>query len=211
MATIADFIPWVEVSAEGAPRPLVEQAIRRSIDRLLRYSGLWQVQHAAVQLVDAQASYTLTPPTGGLLLRVSALHYRGVPQSPAHAGWGVQYTGGGAATYAYWCPSTTQNTVALAPTPSGTFTSDDTITLLGVYTATLTAATFPDFLNTDYQQGVVDGALAMLLAIPGKGWTDPAEAKNRDKAFMAHAGAARVRAATGNTVGVLPVAHQHFA
>lgn len=210
MAELSDFIPWVEASAEGAPRPIVESALRRSMDRFLRYTGLWNLRVDPIQLVDADPDYEIDAPEGAFVTRVSAVHYRGQPLAPVHEGWGAQYTGG-YAPYAYSVPPTTPNTLVLFPTPSGTFTSDDTITLLAIYVPTADADTFPDFLATDYLMEIVDGALHYILSIPGKGWSDPTEAERRQKNFMRGCAQGRMRAATGNTVGVLPVAHQYFA
>lgn len=210
MADLTAFYPWVEVAVEGAPRKIVEQAVRRSIDRFLRYTGLWSEQHAAIPLEDGEASYAVTPPEDGLLTRLSAVHFKTDPLSPAHPGWGAQYTGG-FAPYAYWVPADPQNTIVLSPTPAGTFTADDTITFLGIYTLVADAETVPDFLATEYLEGIVDGAIQMLLAIPGKGWSDPVEAERRRRSFMKSCADGRVRAATGGTVSVLPVAHRYFA
>lgn len=210
MAELRDFIPWVEASAEGAPRPLVESALRRSIDRFLRYSGLWQLQVDPIPLVDGDPDYEIDAPEDAMVARVSAVHYKGQPLSPVHPGWGAQYTGGYSA-FAYSVPPTTPNTIVLFPTPSGTFTADDTLQLLAIYVPVAAAETFPDFLATDYLMEIVDGALQYILSIPGKAWTDPSEADRRMKNFMRGCAAARVRAATGNTVSILPVAHQYFA
>lgn len=211
MAEITAFYRWVEVAAEGVARPVVDQEIRRALDRFLRYTGLWSEQHAAIQIEDGEASYEVTPPEAGLLTRVSAVYYKTMPCGPAHPGWGVQYTGGGSAPYAYWLDAKTANTITLAPVPAGDFTAEDTLTFLGIYTLAADAAEVPDFLFDQYLEGIVDGALARIFAIPGKVWSDPAEADRRQKSFMRTCADGRVRAASGNTVSILPVAHRYFA
>jgi ligand-binding SRPBCC domain-containing protein len=202
MADVSDFRNWVEVGCEGAPRTLVDAAILRACERFLRYSGLWSVEHAPVQLVDAQAAYTITLPTGAQLCRVEAVHYKGQPLGiGSNSAWAARYTGG-FANYAFWVESPDQ--LILAPTPSGTFTADDTLTFRAVFTTAPDAATVPQFLADEYADEIADGALATLFRIPGKGWSDFNEAKARDKAFMAGAAHAKIRAATGNTNSILP-------
>ena len=203
MATVADFRNWVEVSVEGAPRALVNEAILRAVDQFFRYTGLWSVEHAGIQLVNNTAAYNLTAPTGATLIRVEAARYQTQPLAPSDPAWGKTYTGG-FAPYAFWIDPPLAFTVS--PTPSGTFTTDDKFYMRGIWTissAATDATVFPD-VALDYGDEISDGAIAQLLRIPGKSWTDPMEAKARDKAFMEGCAAGRIRAATGGTNNILP-------
>lgn len=208
MADLTDFLRWVEVGCEAAPRNLVLQAILSSGEKFCRYSGIWNDAGTSIQLVDATASYDITLPAAAVLCRIEAVHYRGTPLSPSDAAWGAQASGG-YAPYVFWLDPPDQ--LVLSPTPSGTFTADDLITYRAVFAPTKDATTLPDVLLDDYEQAIVAGALAHIYAIPGKVWTDRTEAREQEKKFYQGAAAAKIRVATGNTNSVLPPAHGYFA
>lgn len=203
MANISDFRTWVEVSCEGANRALVDDAILIACDRFLRYTGLWSTEHAGIQLVAGTSSYNLTAPTNAVLCRIENARYKSQPLAPADAAYGKSYTGG-YAPFAFWLEPPLA--IAIAPAPSGTLDATDVLNCRAIWTVSVSpvAAAVPDFLLHDYRRAIVDGALAELFRIPGKGWSDVNEAKAREKEFKAACAGGRIRAATGNTNNVLP-------
>lgn len=203
MANISDFRSWVEVSCEGANRALIDDAILIACDRFLRYTGLWSTEHAGIQLVAGTSSYNLTAPTGGVLCRIENARYKTQPLTPADAAYGESYTGG-YAPFAFWLEPPLA--LAIAPTPSGTLDATDVINCRAIWTVTAhtAPASVPDVLLHDYRRAIVDGALVELFRIPGKAWSDFNESKAREKEFKAACAQGRIRAATGNTVNVLP-------
>lgn len=200
MAEISAFRRWVEVACEGAPRPLVDEAIRAALERLCRYSGVWSLQHPAVDVADGIAAYNVIVPAGGQVIRLEAVHYNGAPLAPSDPAWGVQYAGG-SPPFTFWLESA-------SPAPAPVLTVNDTILgtleFRAIYAPHKTATEIPDFLYDEYEEGVAAGAVAQLLAIPGKGWTDPRHAAEFEKRFFRHAAAAKLKAATGNTNNILP-------
>lgn len=204
MASAADFRRWVEISVDSAPRDLIDAAILRAVDEFLKYTGLWSAESAGIQLVDGTAAYAVTAPTGGTVCRVEAVRYKTTLLAPADPSMGATYLGGDA-PYAFWFG--TDGYIHLSPTPAGTFGVTDLLKFRAISTILSgagTAPTIPDFVAADYHDAIVAGAVARLLEIPGKGWTDRVAAREFKRAFTAGCGDGRVAAATGNTVNILP-------
>jgi hypothetical protein len=54
------------------------------------------------------------------------------------------------------------------------------------------ATSLPDFLFKDWRKGIVSGALAELMMMPGKPWSNPGGAQARQQAFLHYIGEAKI-------------------
>lgn len=166
-ADLSAIRPYVQPHVIGCPVPLVDQAIVRSVIEFCARTGVWRYEQATQAVVKATTKYGFAPPAGAKVERVLAAWLDGKPLKVLNAtdmlgaqGW-LTETG---APYALVALNDSQYRVY----PLGDGDVDMIVTLKPARTAT----TIEDDIFEAHVDAIADGALARLMAQPGKSWSN---------------------------------------
>ncbi len=96
--------------------------------------------------------------------------------------------------------------LSLYPTPS----QAEPLVVRAAYTPTESATTLPDFLGQDYRDAVTGGAKSILMAIPGKAWTNPELVMFHRAKFDAAISTAVAEELHGRTVSTVTLRPRRF-
>lgn len=69
MATLEDFKPYIRPEVPGCPEPLLEQYIKRTIERFCRETWIWQ-EDQDLSIIEDQKEYTIDQPDGTTIVDV---------------------------------------------------------------------------------------------------------------------------------------------
>lgn len=192
MIPFTNWLPDVLPEAPNCPRVTAINAIRQAVITFCQHSRFWRHDMDPMTTVAGVRLYELDTPVQTRVVAVRALQLDSQPLTEFNvdaldkedAGWRSRQ--GLPARYSFQDPMTVLlDTIPLAA---------------GVLSATLalkpeqSAAGCDDILYEEYRDAIAAGALARLLMMPGKPWTDPNVASLKQTVFMSHADAAKVRA-----------------
>lgn len=171
-----DFFPLVLPYVTGCPEPTVEAHLRQAAIAFCAQTMAWKASLPPLSGNGTATSFTMVPPTDGRVHRL----LRVVLNTPGIEPMSIELLSPDDGAYRMldegslrpiaFTPDGTSLTVWPAQ-PTGT-----SIVATAVVKPSQTAAGVPDALFEDYAQDIADGALATLLAMPGKSWTDLATA-----------------------------------
>jgi hypothetical protein len=174
MATsLSSFLPYVLPHVPGCPKMAAKEEVLRACIEFCEKSLVWKNTPAAINVVSGTATYAISVPSGGQVVKLEALYHNGERLDPMttrdleglYTDWTTE-TG----TPLYYTQSV-PTSVILVPEPDTSITSG--LRFQGVYKPTRTATTVEDFLYNDYAEEIGAGAVARLLATHGKAWTNP--------------------------------------
>ena len=182
MTAITDYRNFISVELPGCPNPLIDDAVLRTIREFLVDSEAWL--YSSPTLIDFDGTQLdLTAlvvgtdiPTDSEAVRAKSFQRTsdGCPidfktdfqlREYIEADW--QGKAGSRPTY---YTHDEPLTITFYPTPSTAVV--DEIRAKYVLTIPKTATTFPDWIDHRWQEELQFGAMAKLLRIPGKDWTD---------------------------------------
>lgn len=178
-----EFYPDVLTSVRGCPQPTVDHHLRRAAIELCTRSRRLKLDMPAFNTVAGTAEYALAPGAGMETVQIIDAAVDGVPIDPVRRAI--------ASTMTDW--STDQGRPSLY-LMSG---NDETVRLWktpdAVYAVTLTLAIKPDqaavgiedWFGDRYNDTIAAGALARLMALPKKVWTNPDLALYHNERFEA--------------------------
>lgn len=201
MADLSVLAPGILAAAPDAPDPTIERSLREAAREFCRVTQYWVEELSPVDLVADQGAYTLTLPSGSMLTDLNEVRADGRPLGattrkkltagdsrwPDRAGTPREYYREGAAG------------LRLVPKPATASTAG--LTVHAVLGPGFDAAELPDLLVNDHGEALVHGALARLLAIPGKSWSDGGLAAYHSTMFLEAMREASSRAADGYVTG----------
>lgn len=169
--TLVSLHPAVLSSAPGAPAATINRCLVEAARELCRTANAWRADIASFNTVASQAEYTITPPTGGLLVDVISGRVENLGPLTVKAPELIDAEDSLARStdnppkYIYRSGS---NKVSFAPVPSAA----QAVALRGAFQPAINATTLDDKLVDDYGDTIIHGALSRILAIPQKPWTD---------------------------------------
>lgn len=201
MADYADLVPDLRPHAPQAPVPLLEDAARRAAIKLCRDSHIWREQ-VEVRLTAGKNEYRLRPRSG----RVENIHQgqyedtRVGRRDIREVSWGdiTGLNAGENGQPCYFALSPDHGSVFAHPAPEAVESETPKLRLYCMLTPTRDGDTFPDFIEEEWREGIVHGALFYLYRMPGKQWTSQALAQRERFEFYTEINRATRESMTDN-------------
>jgi len=189
--------------------PVTENAIKRSVIEFCSGSWIWKHLPDPLDVVAGENTYDLEPLPGTDVTTVLAAELDGVPLAPKDIPWlnrEIPRWRTVAARPKYFTQVDTEQ-VLLAALPDANITAGLTLTL--ALQPSQAATGFPKWIFNQYLYVLAEGALAKLMMMPNKPWTDIKNGADRRTKF--EAGIANARASAVSALGSAPqrVASQH--
>jgi len=189
--------------------PVTENAIKRTVIEFCAGSWIWKHLPDPLDVVAGESAYDLEPLSGSDVASVIAAELDGVPLAPKDVAWlnkEIPRWRTVAARPKYFTQVDTEQ-VILAALPDANITAGLTLTL--ALQPSQAATSFPKWIFNQYLYVLAEGALAKLMMMPNKPWTDIQNGADRRTKF--EAGIANARASAVSALGSAPqrVTAQH--
>jgi len=189
--------------------PVTENAIKRTVIEFCAGSWIWRHLPDPLDVVAGESAYDLEPPPGADVASVIAAELDGVPLAAKDVAWlnkEIPRWRTVAARPKYFTQVDTEQ-VILAALPDANITAGMTLTL--ALQPSQSATSFPKWIFNQYLYVLAEGALAKLMMMPNKPWTDIQNGADRRTKF--EAGIANARASAVSALGSAPqrVTAQH--
>lgn len=189
--------------------PVTENAIKRTVIEFCAGSWIWKHLPDPLDVVAGEATYDLEPLSGTDVTTVLAAELDGVPLAPKDVPWLNREIPRWRTVQArpkYFTQIDTEH-VILAALPDANITAGLTLTL--ALQPSQAATSFPKWIFNQYLYVLAEGALAKLMMMPNKPWTDIKNGADRRTKF--EAGMANARASAVSALGSAPqrVSAQH--
>lgn len=180
-AALSNLLPHL---ASSPPNPLAEEAIRSSAIALCRDSGIWVFKTDPVDVVAGLREYDIEPQSGTDTTAVMSIHLGGVALAPMTVNdldqtvdnW---MTESGSPTM---FSTFDMSSIMLVPVPDTAVPAGLTMTLS--VQPKSNSASLPGWMWAKWRDVIISGALARLMAMPGKAWTDAKLAMHHDGIFQ---------------------------
>lgn len=189
------FLPLILPWAQGAPHLAVSSEIVRAAVKFCELTGAWVETMTPITVVSGTHTYTIPAPSQGQVVHIRSLHYDDFPllhRAPEELdmerlSWRTDEG------KPRWYTQFASTKIRLIPIPDENLTDG----LTGEITCKpeMTATQIPDFLFNQYGFGVAAGALASLLSMPNRAWTNPNLAVFYLRQFDSALAAAKIDAA----------------
>lgn len=189
--------------------PVTEQAIKRAVIEFCRESWIWQFFPDAQNVRSGVADYDIEPPSGADVVTVVDVEYNRVPLTPKSVAWLNKEIPGwrttGAAVKHYTQIDTEQ--LILAPLPAENITNGLVMTV--ALQPSQSATSFPKWIANQFIYQIADGAIAKLMLMPGKPWTDLVNGQDHRTRFEQSFNDAREAAVSALGRAAVRVSAQH--
>lgn len=209
MATAWDnYLPDVLLEAPGCPTPIAVNAVRSAAIELCRERNVWQETLALIALVAANPLVTIAVPVDSEISTILDVRFYPVGQTtgvvvsgPAsemalnalRPGWKDE-ANTGTVNSPEVCAYPTPLALRIIPIP--VVNQASAISITAALRPTRASTSGPDLLYTDYLDAICTGALAKLLAMGNKPWTDLAVAADKRNIFRSAKSSAGIRVTT---------------
>ena len=207
MISVDEFLPYVLPDCQGCSDVGAQSAVISAAIDFCRRSLILQRDHDPISVRSYHADYDLEPPDQMLVAKVMKAWFRRmviVPVAPDDMDDPGAYNPAIASTGP---PShyimKDERTLTLWPMPIAD--EANALTLRVALRPTRSATFLEDALFEDWVDVIAAGAKAALQSTPGKGYTNPAQAKYNDDLFKAGTNRAMVEANKGHTRANLSV------
>ncbi len=192
MANLIDFRPLIIPHVPGCPDFLIKDAVRDAARDYCRDTWIWQDgpdenEPLSVDPLEAQTVYPLTNEDNANIIAVSSVIKNGSPMKP-----GTEYA------------KAVKDARLIV---SAVFSASDTVEVKRVHRPSATADEIPDFLLEDHSKGIANKAIAILLKMAKKPWTDGGKSMYHEAEYSAavqDAVAAALKGGTGQSLTVYP-------
>lgn len=179
---ISDVLPHL---AADPSDPVTENAIKRSVIEFCAGSWIWKAFQDPATVTAGVNTYDLSPESGTDVASVLAAELDGLPLKGKDIPWlnnEIPRWKTVSGTVKYFTQIDTESLI-LAPLPDVTITNGLTVTL--ALQPNQKATGFPSWIYNKYVYALVDGAVARLMLMPNKGWSDPATGLDRRDKYEA--------------------------
>jgi hypothetical protein len=199
-----DFYDLAKPEVPGCPDIVLDNALRQSAIVFFEMSLAWRVKLDDIPIVAGTNTYAYTPPTGSVVHSITFATFNG-QEIAAHTGesdlqnriwdWRNQsgmpeYVLGGLSS------------LVLVPNPD----CAGTLSLIVALKPSADSVGIDDDLFNEWKEGIIDGALARLMASPKKPYSYPEGSSFHQVQFMVRTGHASSRVAKGFTRAPLQTA-----
>lgn len=210
MVNLSQFLPRLLPHVLGCPEPVAIQALLDSAIDFCAKSGVVSVTLDPITVIGASATYELETPTSTTVNVVEAVWYDGnkLEAAPYHiARQSLEAVNGNPRWYVGGYVDEVYS-ITLLPTPKETLRNG--LIVRASLRPTRSAAQVHSVLFDRYADGVVQGAIAKLAAIPDQSYTDVPKATAADLQARAIANHARGDVMRGNAQVSLGVKMRAF-
>lgn len=198
--SLRKFTPLLEAHCTEADRSLLERTVLLSCIELCQQSYVHSENLPPIDAESGRRTYTLVVPPYIDIITVKRAVFNGVPlieKSESSLdriapGW-RNYPAGSPV----WWHMPTKREVTVIPAPQAS--AAGAFVLRAVYKPSMEATHVWDGLYQDWNAEIMAGALAKLLRMPGKPWTDLVTAREHEHDFQSGITRAKVRALKENT------------
>lgn len=178
MTSLETFVQDFAVELVGCPRPLMERTARDGLRDLCERLRFLRQGEIVISVVEDEAAYSLTLPTGYDLVGITRVDVGDVNSGrslevTSESGLAQQYgitwkSMRGAIPTSVYVDSSKR--LVVFPRPSADFDQD--LIIEAAVKPALTVTSVDDILYTDYHQAVADYCRWRLMAIPGQPWSN---------------------------------------
>lgn len=189
--------------------PVTENAIKRAVIEFCAQSWVWKYLPDAIDVTAGEANIDLEPLPGTDIAAVIAAELQGLPLDAKSLDWlnaNEPRWRSERGTPRYYTQTDTEQ-VILARVPDASSTAGLTLTL--ALQPSHNATGFPKWIFNQYVYALADGAMAKLMLMPAKPWTDVVNGQDRRAKFDAAIANARAAAVAGLGRAAVRVAAQH--
>lgn len=209
MVNLSQFFPRLLPYVVGCPEPLAQQALLDSAIEFCRRSQVLTTTLPLITITANQADYTLTAPTDTQVDQVLKVWYDGTLMSSApYETATALFNPDGTPRYFFGRYAGDVFNITLLPTPEKTIT--DGLMVRVSLRPTRSTAQVNDILFDRHVEGVVAGAMGILMAIPDQPFTDMKLAVAQEVKARALANNARFDAMHGRVQSSLSVRMRSF-
>lgn len=189
--------------------PMTEAALKNAVIEFCRDSWVWRHFADSQDVTAREPLYQLEPPAGADVAAVLSCSYDGEPITSKSTdqldellpGW--QTTPGTVKHFTQTDP----DSVILAPQPDVTISSG--LSMVLALQPRRAAISFPKWISSQYMEALASGALARLMSMPGKPWSDLQGGLLHATRFRAAINAARESGVRGLGRAVTRTTSQH--
>lgn len=185
--------------AADPSNPVTENAIKRAVIEFCASSWVWKHLPDAIDVVAGESTYDIELPAGVDVSTVVSVELDGVPLEPKDLAWlnkEIPRWRTVAARSKYFTQVDSEQLI-LAPLPDVNITGGATMTL--ALQPSQATKSFPKWIFNQHIYVLADGAIAKLMLMPNKPWTDLANGQDRRARF--EAGIAHARASAVSALG----------
>ena len=203
---VQDVLPHL---AADPSDPVTENAIKRTVIEFCAGSWIWKMLQDPLSVRAGTNTYDLEPDTGTDVSTVIAVELDGLPLKPRDIAWlnaEIPRWKTVSGSVKYFTQLDTE-TLILAPLPDVTMSNGLTITL--ALQPNQKSTGFPSWIYSQFIYAIVDGAVARLMLMPNKGWTDTAAGLDRRAKFESAMANAKNTAVSALGRAPLRVKSQH--
>lgn len=209
MIPLSAFFPRLLPSVIGCPEPLAQQALLDSAIEFCGRSLAVTTTLEAVTLAAGEASFEVETPKNTIIAQVLNLWFDGSELDAApYAEATAVSSSNGAPRFFYGQDIDEAFNITLMPAPDTTVTGG--VIMRVALKPTRTATTVHDILFERYAPAIVDGALAILMAIPDQSYTNEQKALVAGSSARYKANAARTDALHGRVQSSMSVKMRSF-
>lgn len=201
---ISDLAAILRLRAREAPGPLLERMVRESAREFFRTSRVWRLDFVGAITANNDA-YDLNLPVGSLALDIEYAKLRTLNTNLTYirdaAKKYKQYEELSTANSPTYVQMYDDNTFRLYPPPA----KDDVIEMrvvLSIVRDPTTATDIDDQIVEEFEDPILDGALARLYEMPGETWSNIQQSQLHRAKFLDATERARLRGQETRTPGV---------
>ena len=175
-------------------KPVTVSAIKRTVIEFCNGSWIWQYLPDPLNVIAGVNTYDLEPPTGANVTAVIDVVHGTESLQNRSLNWLDQNTAGWRTVRRtpkfFTQVDTTQ--IILAPVPDITIRGGLLMTL--ALQPTVSSDSFPDWIYNQFVYEIANGAIARLMLMPARPWTDLANGADRRTKFEQSIANARTKA-----------------
>jgi len=189
--------------------PVTENAIKRAVIEFCAASWVWKHLPDAIDVTAGEATIDLEPLPGTDIAAVMSASLEGIPLDAKSTDWldaELRNWRSERDRPKYFTQVDTEQLI-LARVPDATITAGLTLTL--ALQPSHNATGFPKWIFNQHVYALADGAMAKLMLMPAKPWTDVVNGQDRRSRFEAAIANARAAAVAGLGRAALRTTAQH--
>ena len=206
---LSGFFPYVAPEVLGCPEPVIARMVLQAASDFCIRTQSWTELQDPIALVAGTRDYDVPVPVGAYLASIREVWVGTRQIHPVTLPSVGGFNSGTMGDPTGYNMSTGNGVISVFPTPE-VITSDSVLYVRGAYAPTLTATTLPDYLLTKYQEEIVAGTLARLMAMPMASWSNPPAAKHYRGIFISGVQTARIFESKDRSPTTLRVTPQWF-